>query len=143
MKILTGLMILVFPGLVALGQQARTPTPAVPAAPQMTWTSSDRAVKGAPFSAEGVSESVQTLADGNRIVRRWTEKLYRSSDGKFRRESTGGNGTAFGALVNNGAGVTILDPAGGARWTLNADDKTARTFTISANRPVIVAGQGA
>jgi len=148
MKILIGVIILVFPGLVIYGQQVRTPTPtAAPMPATKAWTEisarHDQTVKGAPFSAEGVSESVQTLPDGNRIVRKWSEKLYRSSDGKFRRESTGGNGTAFGAVVNNGSGVTIVDPAGGARWTLNTDDKTARTFTLSTQAPIIVSPQGA
>src|SRR5580765_8000677 len=118
MKILTGLIIVVFPGLVIYGQQAKPTTPPTPPVRVITGVSasSESIVKGAPFSAEGVSESVQMLADGNRIVRKWSEKLYRSSDGKFRRESTGGSGTAFGAVVSNGADITILDPVGGARW---------------------------
>jgi len=143
MKILTGLIIVVFPGLVIYGQQVRPATPPTPPVRVITGVSasSESIVKGAPFSAEGMSESVQTLADGNRIVRKWSEKLYRSSDGKFRRESNGGNGTAFGAVVSNGADVTILDPIGGARWTLDTDDKTARTFTLRTPAPFIV-GQG-
>ena len=148
MKLLSGLIILVFPGLVIYGQQTKAttptpPTPPVAAAKILTEFSAgaDKIVKGAPFSAEGVSESVQTLADGNRIVRKWNEKLYRSSDGKFRRESTGGNGTAFGAMVTTGNGVTILDPAGGARYTFNSDDKTVRAYTLRTPSPVIVSGQ--
>ena len=148
MKIVSGFIILVFPGLVVYGQQVKAttptpPTPPVAAAKILTEFSAgpEKIVKGAPFSAEGVSESVQTLADGNRIVRKWNEKLYRSSDGKFRRESTGGNGTAFGALVTTGNGVTILDPAGGARYTINTDDKTVRTYTLRAPSAVVVNGQ--
>jgi hypothetical protein len=149
MKVLSGSIILVFSGLVVCGQQARTTTPPTPpsmpvaAARVLTEISatSDKIVKGAPFSAEGVSESVQTLADGNRIVRSWSEKLYRSSDGRFRRESTGGNGTAFGSVVVAGTGVTILDPVGGARYTFNSDDKTARAYTLRSLAPVIVSGQ--
>ena len=148
MKIVSGFIILVFPGLVIYGQQVKSttptpPTPPVAAARILTEFSAsmDKVVKGAPFSAEGVSESVQTLADGNRIVRRWSEKLYRSSDGKFRRESTGENGTAFGAVVSTGNGVTILDPAGGARYTFNTNDKTVRAYTLRTPAPVIVSGQ--
>jgi len=152
MKILSGLIILVFPGLVLYGQQARTgkPTPATPPTPPVAAAriltefsaSAEKIVKGAPFSAEGVSESVQTLADGNHIVRKWSEKLYRSTDGKFRRESTGGNGTAFGSVVTTGNGITILDPAGGARYTINSDDKTVHSYTLRAPTPVIVGAQG-
>src|SRR5205085_3538810 len=36
-----------------------------------------RVVKGAPYSAEAVTESVQTLADGNRIVHKTTAQVYR------------------------------------------------------------------
>jgi len=150
MKHLTGLIILVFPGLVVFGQQARTATPPTPpiapvaAAKVLTEFSavSERIVKGAPFSAEGVSESVQTLADGNRITRSWSEKLYRSSDGKFRRESKGGAGTAFGSVVTTSNGITILDPVGGLRYTLNTDNNTARSATLRAVMPVIVGAQG-
>ena len=149
MKILSGLIILVFPGLVIYGQQVRTvqptpPTPPVAAARILSEFSAgpERIVKGAPFSAEGVSESVQTLADGNRIVRKWSEKLYRSTDGKFRRESSGGTGTAFGAVVTTGNAVTILDPAGGARYTINSDDKTVHSYTLRTPTAVIVGAQG-
>src|SRR3954451_8390389 len=61
-------------------------------------SASTQAVKGQPFSADTVSESVQTLSDGNRIVQNSTGKIYRNSDGRVRREMTGGNGgnAAFG-----------------------------------------------
>jgi len=149
MKTLTGLIILVFPGLVIYGQQVRTSTPTPPKAPVAAArvlseisASTDKIVKGSPFSGEAVSETVQTLADGNRIVRRWSEKLYRSSDGKFRRESVGGTGSAFGAIVNTGNGISILDPVGGLRYSINTDNNTAHTFTLRTPTPVIVNRQG-
>ncbi|HSP67394.1 MAG TPA: hypothetical protein VLN48_06685, partial [Bryobacteraceae bacterium] len=46
------------------------------------------AVKGAPYSAEAVNETIQMLADGNRIVRRTTAMQYRDNDGRERREET-------------------------------------------------------
>src|SRR5262249_23148104 len=45
-------------------------------------------VKGAPYSAQVLTESVQTLADGNRIVRRSNAAVYRDSEGRTRREQT-------------------------------------------------------
>src|SRR5690349_13860171 len=36
-----------------------------------------KVVKGAPYSGEAVTEMVQTLADGNRIVNKTTSKVYR------------------------------------------------------------------
>jgi hypothetical protein len=140
MKIIIGFILLVFPGLVIYAQQVKA-VPATPPAPKVLAeiaTGPDRVVKDAPFSAEAVSESVQTLADGNRIVRRWTEKLYRSSDGKFRREGTGGPGSAFGTVIMANPSVTILDPQGGARYTLNTDNKTARTYTLRTPAPIII-----
>src|ERR1700674_4906122 len=38
-------------------------------------------VKGAPYSAEAVNETIQTLADGNRIVARTSDMQYRDSEG--------------------------------------------------------------
>src|SRR5882757_8154582 len=48
-------------------------------------------VKGKAYSADTSTETVQTLADGNRIVRRTVSKFYRDSDGRTRREQTFGN----------------------------------------------------
>jgi len=49
---------------------------------------SDKPVKGAPYSADGVTETTQTLADGNRITRKSTASVYRDSAGRTRREET-------------------------------------------------------
>src|SRR5580704_6269176 len=43
-------------------------------------------VKGAPYSADVINESTQALADGNRIVRRSTARVYRDAEGRVRRE---------------------------------------------------------
>src|SRR5207237_7712947 len=48
----------------------------------------NRVVKGAPYSADAVTETVQTLGDGNRIARKNTAKVYRDSDGRTRYEQT-------------------------------------------------------
>src|ERR1044072_8212038 len=47
-----------------------------------------KTVKGAPYAAEAVTESIQTLADGNRIVNRITSSVYRDSEGRTRRDQT-------------------------------------------------------
>src|SRR6478672_10155310 len=49
-----------------------------------------KVVKGAPFSADIVTESIQTLADGNRIVQRSNTHMYRDSEGRVRREEDRG-----------------------------------------------------
>lgn len=71
-------------------------------------------VKGAPYSAEVVNETIQTLADGNRIVQRTSAMQYRDSEGRERREET----SAMGAIF-------ITDPVAGTRYTLHPDSRTA------------------
>ena len=96
-------------------------------------TSADKIVKGSPFSAEAVSESVQVLTDGNRIVRNSTSKLYRNSEGRFRRElSAGSGGGVVDSLFSYGQGVTILDPVIGHRYSLDPNMKTARVTILGA-----------
>lgn len=83
-------------------------------------------VKNSPFSAEEINESVQTLADGNRIVRSTTGKIYRNSAGRVRRDMPGGTGGMFGSTYSVSPGVTILDSAGGFKYQLNTELKTAQ-----------------
>src|SRR5215471_17579788 len=45
-------------------------------------------VKGAPYSAQAISDSVQTLAGGNRIVHHNTSTVYRDSEGRTRHDQT-------------------------------------------------------
>ena len=89
-----------------------------------------QAVKGQPFSAETVSESVQTLADGNRIVQTSNGKIYRNSEGKIRREMTGGNGGGNTFFFHYGPGISIAEPAGAYRVLLNEKEKTAHAVTV-------------
>ena len=98
--------------------------------------SSTKVVKGAPFSAEGVSESLQVLADGNRITRTTTTKMYRDGEGRFRREGAGGGNTAvtpssYGSftMFYNSDNISIFDPVAGVRYLLNPTTKTARSFS--------------
>jgi hypothetical protein len=85
-----------------------------------------KVVKGAPFSAVAVSESTQTLADGNQITRKTQTNLYRDSLGRFRKEVTL---PAIGLLAASGQPhslVMINDPVAGANYVLEADEKIAR-----------------
>ena len=45
-----------------------------------------RVVKGAPYSAQAITESVQNMSDGNRIVNKSTATIYRDNEGRTRRE---------------------------------------------------------
>jgi hypothetical protein len=70
-----------------------------------------RVVKGLPYSAEIVTESIQ-LADGNRIVQRTTGRVFRDSQGRVRREEDRPSGSPAISIMDTVAGVNIsLDPA--------------------------------
>src|SRR6202521_6452629 len=77
-----------------------------------------------PFSAVAVSESAQTLADGNHIARKTQTNLYRDSQGRFRKEVTF---TAVGPLATSGqpkSFVFINDPVAGSNFILHPGEKT-------------------
>jgi len=81
-------------------------------------------VKGSPYSATINNESVQTLADGNRIVQTNTGTVSRDSQGRTRQDA------ALPAIGNLSAAsaphlVFIQDPVAGTSYTLNLTDKTA------------------
>lgn len=81
-------------------------------------------VKGAPYSATMNNESIQTLADGNRIVQSNTGTIARDSQGRTRQDA------ALPAIGNLSAAsaphlVFIQDPVAGTSYTLNLTDKTA------------------
>jgi len=103
--------------------------------------SSEGTVKNAPFSADAISESVQTLADGNRIVRSASSKLYRNSEGQFRREMKSGSGGMLGSVYTYGEGVTLVDPVGGFRYSIDPNMKTTRQMIYRPNSEIkIVTG---
>jgi hypothetical protein len=88
-----------------------------------------KVVKGAPFSAVGISESTQTLTDGNRITRKTQTALFRDDQGRFRKEVTL---PAIGPLAASGqphSFVVISDPVAGASYVLEADEKVARKMS--------------
>jgi hypothetical protein len=122
MKIVVGLLAVLAFGITAQAQEAKVLAELA--------ASTERVVKGSPFSAEAVSESVQTLSDGNRIVRSSTTKLYRNSEGRFRREMGNGSGGLFGSYYTYGPGVTILDPVVGFRYQLDTNAKVAQAMTV-------------
>jgi hypothetical protein len=90
--------------------------------------------KGAPYSAEAVTEFVQTLADGNRITRKTVMRTYRDSEGRTRREQSisGPNGELLS--------VTVSDPVAGTSFILEPETRTAwRTETVALTAKVLEA----
>jgi TonB family protein len=81
-----------------------------------------RMVKGAPFSADIVSETIQTLPDGNRIVQRSEGHIYRDSQGRTRNERT----FQMGGSSEQRQTISILDPVAGANYILDPETRIAR-----------------
>jgi hypothetical protein len=74
-------------------------------------------VKDAPYSAELLIESIQTLPDGNRIVRKTTGRVYRDSQGRTRREED--------READHPAIVSVSDPVAGISFSLDPAAKVA------------------
>jgi hypothetical protein len=80
-------------------------------------------VKNAPFSADVITESSRTLADGNHIRQTVNSKVYRDSEGRTRREQAVNlNGLAPDANMQQM--VFINDPVAGVNYSLNAKERT-------------------
>ncbi|MDQ3907908.1 MAG: energy transducer TonB [Acidobacteriota bacterium] len=84
-----------------------------------------KVVKGAPFSADAVTESVQVLGDGNRITHTTTSKLYRDAEGRTRREQSLAGIGALVASEDAPQTVFINDPVSGSNYVLNTKSHTA------------------
>ena len=81
-------------------------------------------VKGAPYSATITNESVQTLADGTRIVQGSSGTTARDSQGRTRQDAP------LPAIGNLAAAnvphlVFLQDPVAGTSYSLNLTEKTA------------------
>jgi len=76
-----------------------------------------KVVKDAPYSAEFVSERVQVLPDGNRIVKRETGRVFRDSEGRTRREQDAEPGRV--------GHITISDPVTKIAYSLDPETKVA------------------
>lgn len=123
MKVVLGSLIVVAAAMAAMGQQA-------PKALTELIGSAEKIVKGAPFSCEAVSESFQTLPDGNKITRTTTNKMFRDSLGRFRREGMANPGATLGAYFELQPMVLILDPVEGFKYYLNTGSKTVKKLTF-------------
>jgi hypothetical protein len=82
-------------------------------------------VLGAPYSATITNESIQTLADGNRLVQTSTGSTARDSQGRTRQD------TVLPAIGNLSAAnaphlIFIHDPVAQTSYTLNLTEKTAQ-----------------
>lgn len=119
------------PGRRGQGPPDRQP----PGGPGFNFLSSEmrfegRLVKGAPYSAVAVTESVQTLADGTRLTRQLTASIWRDSEGRTRREQ---KMDLIGPLSAAGEApmlIFINDVVAGVHFALDPRDKTARRMQL-------------
>jgi hypothetical protein len=91
-----------------------------------------KVVTGAPYSAQAVTEHVQTLPDGNTIHTTTTANVYRDSQGRTRREQEIG---AIGPWATQGTPrkmISISDPVSGLIHMLNPDTQEAREMPFRA-----------
>ncbi len=92
-------------------------------------------VKGAPYSANAVTDTTQTLADGNRIVNHTTAAVYRDGEGRERREQSIPNIGPFAAQGAPPMTIFISDPVAGVNYSLNPGTKTAIRMPVPPMPP--------
>jgi len=82
-------------------------------------------VKGAPFSAESTTEHVQSLGDGNRMVRKSSAKLYRDTVGRTRREHEMTRRRVAAPDGQPARLIVITDPAGQVSYIIETHNNVA------------------
>jgi hypothetical protein len=83
-----------------------------------------RLVKGAPYSAEAVSETTQVLMDGNKIQKRAVQRLARDGEGRTRVERLKRDGSVESVMIN--------DVVAGKRYWLQPDRKRVVELALSS-----------
>lgn len=86
----------------------------------------ERAVTGAPFSAESVTEFFQTASDGSHVKQETTAVVARDSNGRTRYSQT-----LLPILPGGSRIITIVrDPVAGVRYWMDSREKVARRELI-------------
>jgi hypothetical protein len=75
-------------------------------------------VKGQPYTADAITETTQTLPDGNHIVRKETASVARDSEGRTRREQVLSGVGPWSTPADPGKVVFINDPVSGINFVL-------------------------
>jgi hypothetical protein len=92
-----------------------------------------KVVKGAPYSAEALTERTQTLADGNRIVHKSSATVYRDAEGRTRREMQMTSIGNWEATENPPRMIMIHDPVSQMHYVLHPEEKTVRKMNLDKN----------
>ncbi|HKQ79319.1 MAG TPA: hypothetical protein VJ810_36835 [Blastocatellia bacterium] len=111
--------------------------PEVPGAPEpglrfitSEMSFSGRVVKRAPFSAEILTESTQTLGNGAKLTRRTTGMIFRDSEGRTRREMSAIIAGPFATSGDAQRVIFISDPVAGFSSTIIPGNDAAQTKTL-------------
>jgi len=88
-------------------------------------------IKGAPFSADTVTEFTQILGNGQRIYRKNTGFMCRDSEGRTRREQSINVIGAYASSQPERKTIMINDPVAGVTYILNPDEHTAAKAQVS------------
>lgn len=131
---------ILFAGLIFFTLSAAAQTPAVSGTSSIqsgygyrfAYTT-EKPVKGAPYSAEATTENVRVLGDGNKITRTTKTLLYRDGEGRTRREETVKPIGVFSFMMMET--IVIFDPTAGYRYYVNPTNKTARRTAIPPQKP--------
>lgn len=103
-----------------------------------------QAVKGAPFSADSSTETVQALGDGTRITHKNTSAIFRDSEGRTRREQ---NVESIGPWASGQTHklIFINDPVSNINYSIDPQERTVRKMTVNRKvtgvPPMAEAGQ--
>lgn len=96
-----------------------------------------RIVKGAPYSAEVISEKIQNLPDGNQIVNKSASMSYRDSAGRTRHEIVDAKGEVRMITIRDGEnGHLMLHPKNKTATRLGAPRELARAAREAARARV-------
>lgn len=89
-----------------------------------------RVVKNAPFTGDLITETTQTLTDGNRIHQTTTAHMVRDSEGRTRREQSLNGLGVLGSPSSNTQAIFIDDPVAGVNYALNPKNHTATKSAV-------------
>jgi hypothetical protein len=85
-----------------------------------------KVVKGAPYTAQAITESTRTLADGNKIRHKNTASVYRDNEGRTRRDQELGSVGPWAMSGDPHQMVFIHDPVAGVNYVLDPRTRIAR-----------------
>jgi len=75
-------------------------------------TGNVKSIKNAPYAGEVINERIQTLSDGNQLVKRTSNRVFRDSQGATRQETLDSNGQLKAVHIRDAEGTRfVLTPS--------------------------------